>query len=130
MSPPRVEITMFDGEGVVSAQMKNLVEGNQVQEEEKEDEEVLIFLETLLKKQVQPTTEGLITEVLITWLIQSVLTSMSIYYMSIFKLPGRVADLLEKMMRTLLWDTGENGKGRSLVAWDLVVRSKEKGGLR
>ena len=84
VSPPRVEIPMFDGEGVVSAQMKNLVEGNQVQEEEKEDEEVLIFLETLLKKRVQPTTEGLITEVLITWLIQSVLTSMSI-----FKLPGR-----------------------------------------
>ena len=49
VSPPRVEIPMFDGEGVVSAQMKNLVEGNQVQEEEKEDEGVLIFPETLLR---------------------------------------------------------------------------------
>ena len=63
-------------------------------------------------------------------LIQSVLASMPIYYMSIFKLPRRrVTELIEKMMRTFLWDTGETGKGRSLVAWDLVVRSKEKGGL-
>ena len=65
---PRLEITMIEGEGVVSAQMKNLVEGNQVQEEEKEDERVMIFSETLLKKRVQPTREGLITKVLITWL--------------------------------------------------------------
>ena len=62
-------------------------------------------------------------------LIQSVLASMPIYYMFIFKLPGRVAELIEKMMRTFLWDTRETGKGRSLMAWDLVVRSKEKGGL-
>ena len=62
-------------------------------------------------------------------LIQSVLASMPIYYMSIFKLPGRVAVLLEMMTRTFLWDTVETGKGRSLVAWDLVVRSKEKRGL-
>ena len=66
---------------------------------------------------------------LIANLIQSVLASMPIYYMSIFKIPGRVADLLEKMMRAFLWDIRENGKGRSLVAWDLVVRSKEIGGL-
>ena len=62
-------------------------------------------------------------------MMQLVLASMPIYYMSFFKLPGRVADLLEKMMREFLWDTGENGRGRSLVAWDLVVRSKDTGGL-
>ena len=62
-------------------------------------------------------------------LIQSVLANMLIYYMSIFKLPGRVAELIEKMMRTFLWDSGETGKGRSLVVWNLVVRSKENGGL-
>ena len=73
VSTPRVEIPMFDG-GVVLSQMKNLVEDNQVQKKEKEDEAVLIFPETLffpetlLKKRVQPTAEGLITEVLITWL--------------------------------------------------------------
>ena len=54
---------------------------------------------------------------------------MPIYYISIFKLPGRVAELIEKMMRTFLWDSGETGKGRSLVVWNLVVRSKENGGL-
>ena len=40
-------------------------------------------------------------------LIQSVLTSMSIYYMSIFKLPRRAADLLERRMRAFLLDTRE-----------------------
>ena len=49
--------------------------------------------------------------------------------MSIFKLPGRVVDLLEKMMRGFLWDTKETGKGRSLVAWELVTRSKDTRGL-
>ena len=49
-------------------------------------------------------------------LIQSVLASMPIYYMSIFKILERVVDLLEKMMRAFLCDTGENGNGRSLVA--------------
>ena len=61
-------------------------------------------------------------------LIQSVLASMPIY-MSVFRLPGRVADMLEKMMRSFLWDSREAGKGRSLVGWDLVTRTKETGGL-
>ena len=62
-------------------------------------------------------------------LIQSVLASMPIYYMSVFKLPRRVANLLEKMMRAFLWDTKETSKGRSLVVWDLVTKTKEMGGL-
>ena len=62
-------------------------------------------------------------------LIQSILASMPIYFMSLFKLLGRVADFLEKMMRAFLWDIGENGKGRSLVTRDLVAISKENGGL-
>ena len=62
-------------------------------------------------------------------LIQSMLASMPIYYMSIFRLPGRVADMLEKMIRAFLWDSKEIDKGRSLVTWDLVIRTKETGGL-
>ena len=33
------------------------------------------------------------------------------------------------MMRSFLWDTMEDGNPRSLVAWDLVARSKDRGGL-
>ena len=36
--------------------------------EEKEDEEVLVSPEKVLKKRVQQTADGLITEVLIKWL--------------------------------------------------------------
>lgn len=61
-------------------------------------------------------------------LIQSVLASLPIYYMSIFKMPGAIVNIIEKMMRSFLWDV-QGGRNRSLVAWDLVTRSKMKGGL-
>ena len=32
-------------------------------------------------------------------------------------------------MWSFLWDTREDGNPRSLVAWELVVRSKDRGGL-
>ena len=43
-------------------------------------------------------------------LIQSVLASMPINYMSVFKLPGRVVEMLERMMRAFLWYTRELAK--------------------
>lgn len=62
-------------------------------------------------------------------LVQSVLSNLPTYYMSVFKLPGQVADLLEKLMRNFLWDAQEDGKARSLVAWKTVQEPKERGGL-
>ncbi|KAL5557970.1 hypothetical protein UlMin_034181 [Ulmus minor] len=62
-------------------------------------------------------------------MIQSVLSSIPIYFMSLFKLPNGVAALLEKMMRQFLWDKEVGGKGKSLVDWKLVCTSKECGGL-
>ena len=59
--------TVNDGECFL-VQMKNLVDGTQVEEEIKEDEGVLVFPENVLEKRVQQTEEGLITEVLIKWL--------------------------------------------------------------
>ncbi|WP_216667714.1 hypothetical protein, partial [Proteus mirabilis] len=32
-------------------------------------------------------------------------------------------------MRSFLWDVQETGKPRSMVAWEVVGRTKEKGGL-
>ncbi|KAL5538425.1 hypothetical protein UlMin_043523 [Ulmus minor] len=62
-------------------------------------------------------------------MIQSVLSSIPIYFMSLFKLPNGVAALLEKMMRQFLWDKEVGGKGKSLVDWKLVCSPKESGGL-
>ncbi|KAL5539932.1 hypothetical protein UlMin_042971 [Ulmus minor] len=62
-------------------------------------------------------------------LIQSVLSSFPIYFMSLFKMSKLVAGTLEKMMRQFLWDRDLGGKGRSLVGWKLVCKSKECGGL-
>ncbi|KAL5545374.1 hypothetical protein UlMin_005061, partial [Ulmus minor] len=62
-------------------------------------------------------------------MIQSVLSSIPIYFMSLFKLPNGVAALLEKMMRQFLWDKEVGGKGKNLVDWKLVCSPKESGGL-
>ncbi|GMN62719.1 hypothetical protein TIFTF001_031795 [Ficus carica] len=48
--------------------------------------------------------------------------------MSIFKLPGQVAKILEKMMRAFLWDVQEVGRVKSLVALEIIM-SKRNGGL-
>lgn len=62
-------------------------------------------------------------------LIQSVLANIPIYGMSLFKMSGAVAEMLERVMRTFFWDNQEDGEVKSLVAWDIVTRSKQKGGL-
>lgn len=54
-------------------------------------------------------------------LIQSVLASIPIYFMSLFKMLGVVVDVLERMMSNFLWENQEGDKSRSLVAWDAVV---------
>ncbi|KAL5578918.1 hypothetical protein UlMin_011360 [Ulmus minor] len=62
-------------------------------------------------------------------LIQSVLSTIPIYLMFLFKMPKVVAVSLEKMMRQFLWDRDSRGKGRSLVRWKIVCKPKEYGGL-
>lgn len=60
-------------------------------------------------------------------LIQSVLSSIPIYYLSLFR--ARVIEAIEKLMRDFLWEGGDLLGGEHLVAWDLVCRPKLKGGL-
>ncbi|GJY34951.1 sodium/hydrogen exchanger 6 [Tanacetum coccineum] len=49
-------------------------------------------------------------------LIRSVLSSMHIYWASVFILPNRIVHVLEQLMRSFLWCQGEMKKGKAKVA--------------
>ncbi|GJR97289.1 hypothetical protein Tco_0269463 [Tanacetum coccineum] len=62
-------------------------------------------------------------------LIRSVLSSMHIYWASVFILPSRIVHDLEQLMHGFLWCQGEMKKGKAKVAWDSVCMPKHEGGL-
>ncbi|KAM7511057.1 hypothetical protein LguiB_009932 [Lonicera macranthoides] len=62
-------------------------------------------------------------------LIQSVLESIPIYFLSIFKIPTQPALRLEKLMRDFFWEGKGEGKRDHLVKWEMVTKSKKHGGL-
>ena len=63
-------------------------------------------------------------------LIQSTLSNLPIYSMSLFHLPKGVKSRLEKIQRGFLWVGGNLERKIHLVSWDAVCLGKEKGGLR
>ncbi|KAJ9674188.1 hypothetical protein PVL29_023628 [Vitis rotundifolia] len=62
-------------------------------------------------------------------LIQSCLTHMPCYYLSLFKIPASVAAKIERLQRDFLWSRVGEGKRDHLVSWDIVCNPKAKGGL-
>jgi len=62
-------------------------------------------------------------------LIRSVLSSMHIYWASVFILPDRIISDLEKRMRVFLWSHGIMKKGKAKVKWKEVCLPKYEGGL-
>ena len=62
-------------------------------------------------------------------LIRSTLSSMSIYFMSLFYLRGKVRSRLEKIQRDFLWGGGALVQKPHLVRWNLVCLERKKGGL-
>ncbi|KAJ0800754.1 putative RNA-directed DNA polymerase [Helianthus annuus] len=62
-------------------------------------------------------------------LINSVLSSMHIYWASVFVIPARVISELEKRIRRFLWNAGSDGRIRAKVAWKDVCLPKDEGGL-
>ena len=60
-------------------------------------------------------------------LIESVLSAIPTYFLSLFHIPSKVIKELEKIMRSFLWK-GADGDGEDhLVSWKEVVRAKKKG---
>ncbi|RVW94050.1 putative ribonuclease H protein [Vitis vinifera] len=62
-------------------------------------------------------------------LIQSCLSHIPSYFLSLFKIPASIASKIEKMQRNFLWSGAGEGKKDHLVRWEVVSRLKELGGL-
>ena len=62
-------------------------------------------------------------------LIQSCLTHMPCYFLSLFKIPASVATKIERLQRDFLWSKVREGKRDHLISWDVVCNPKAKGGL-
>jgi hypothetical protein len=62
-------------------------------------------------------------------LIKSIAHAIPVYVMSVFKLPLGLCDELTKMIRRYWWGA-ENGKRKThWVAWDIMLRPKDYGGV-
>ena len=57
------------------------------------------------------------------------LSSIPSYFLSLFKMPVRVVNKVEKLMRSFLWEGVEEGKKDHLVRWEVVASSKKERGL-
>ncbi|GJX31051.1 hypothetical protein Tco_0240906 [Tanacetum coccineum] len=62
-------------------------------------------------------------------LIWSVLSSIHIYWASVFILLTRIVHELEQLMRGFLWFQGEMKKGKAKVAWNSIYMPKHEGVL-
>ena len=61
-------------------------------------------------------------------LIHYVLSSIPIYYLSLFKAPITLTSM-EKLMRDFFWEGGDQVSGDHLVDLEVVCHAKDKGGL-
>lgn len=64
-----------------------------------------------------------------TQLVNSVLSSLHVYWCSVFILPKIVVKEVEKLCRNFLWHGSNSSSNGGLVAWTTVCRQKSKGGL-
>lgn len=62
-------------------------------------------------------------------LIKSSLTSLPLYYMSIYPIPKGVVNKINMISRSFLWNTNPEKKSLSLVSWSQVQLPKILGGL-
>ena len=62
-------------------------------------------------------------------LIRSTLSSLPIYFLSLFRMPKTVCSRLEKIQRDFLWGGGNHERKPHLVNWKTVCQEKSRGGL-
>ncbi|GKC96784.1 hypothetical protein Tco_1162226, partial [Tanacetum coccineum] len=62
-------------------------------------------------------------------LIAFILSSMQVYWASVFILPKSVVKEIDKLLKGFLWCQGALSKGKAKVAWKQICRPKDEGGL-
>nr|KYP76171.1 Putative ribonuclease H protein At1g65750 [Cajanus cajan] len=62
-------------------------------------------------------------------LINSVLTSLSLYIMSFYRMPKMVTKQLTTIQRSFLWGGKLDEKKKAWVSWEKICRPKKEGGL-
>ncbi|EOY00968.1 Uncharacterized protein TCM_010873 [Theobroma cacao] len=62
-------------------------------------------------------------------LLKSILTSMPVFYMSLFQVPHKVKNELKKLQRKFLWGGDDQKRKIHLVKWDKVCNYKDCGGI-
>ncbi|XP_016206743.1 uncharacterized protein LOC107647138 [Arachis ipaensis] len=62
-------------------------------------------------------------------LIKSILNSLPIYYLSLYKMPKAVADKLIALQRNFMWCKENGNYGIPMVKWELVQAPKKVGSL-
>ena len=62
-------------------------------------------------------------------LLQSVLSSMSIYFLCSLSIPTGILKQIKRIDRQCLWRGNSDTPRQSLAAWELVCRPKNSGGL-
>ena len=62
-------------------------------------------------------------------LVKSVLTSIPLFYLSVFRAPSSVCKRIASIQRRFIWAWGDDHKRISWVRWGKVCKDKEEGGL-
>ena len=65
----------------------------------------------------------------ISVIIQSCLSHIPSYFLSLFKIPASMAIKIERLQRDFLWSGVGECKRDHLISWDVVCKLKAKGGL-
>lgn len=60
-------------------------------------------------------------------LLKSLLSSIPVYYMSLFLVPKGVASQMERLFRKFYWNEEENTRKMRTVSWDIICTGKEDG---
>ncbi|GJV66513.1 RNA-directed DNA polymerase, eukaryota, reverse transcriptase zinc-binding domain protein [Tanacetum coccineum] len=61
--------------------------------------------------------------------VASVLSSLHVYWASMFMLPVSICDSIDKLFKNFIWGKSESSSGIASVSWKDVCRPKNQGGL-